>query len=71
MADDTPFDRFLAGGPPLSDAAARGLRVFFNLDPAPAPRGNCAFCHSGSLLSEAPSPARGIARAAAPWSECA
>ena len=53
VADDTPFDRFLAGGPPLSDAAARGLRVFFNLDPAPAPRGNCAICHSGSLLSEA------------------
>jgi len=53
VADDTPFDRFLAGGPPLSAAAARGLRVFFNLDPAPAPRGNCAFCHSGSLLSEA------------------
>ena len=53
VADDTPFDRFLAGGPPLSPSAARGLRVFFNLDPAPAPRGNCAFCHSGSLLSEA------------------
>jgi hypothetical protein len=53
VADDTPFDRFLAGGPPLSDAAVRGLRVFFNLDPAPAPRGNCAICHSGSLLSEA------------------
>jgi cytochrome c peroxidase len=27
--------------------------VFFNLNPAPAPRGNCLFCHSGALLSEA------------------
>ncbi len=55
VAADTPFDRFLRDGAsfPLSPAAERGRRVFFNLDPAPAPRGGCTFCHSGSLLSEA------------------
>ena len=55
VSDDTPFDRFLRdpGNNPLSEAAERGRQVFFNLNAAPAPRGNCAFCHSGSLLSEA------------------
>jgi len=55
IAADTPFDRFLRDPAqfPLSAAAERGRQVFFNLNPAPAPRGNCLFCHSGSLLSEA------------------
>jgi len=55
VAADTPFDRFLrdAAQFPLSASAERGRRAFFNLDPAPAPRGGCAFCHSGALLSEA------------------
>ena len=55
VSDDTPFDRFLRDPVknPLSDAAERGRQVFFNVNAAPAPRGNCAFCHSGSLLSEA------------------
>jgi cytochrome c peroxidase len=57
VSDDTRFDRFLRDSVPLSEAAERGRKVFFNVNPAtgPAagPRGNCAFCHSGSLLSEA------------------
>jgi cytochrome c peroxidase len=55
VSDDTPFDRFLRdpAGAPLSGAAERGRQVFFNLNAAPAPRGNCLFCHSGPLLSEA------------------
>jgi cytochrome c peroxidase len=55
VSADTPFDRFLKNPTqfPLSAAAERGRQVFFNLDPDPAPRGNCAFCHSGALLSEA------------------
>ncbi len=55
ISDDTPFDRFLRDpvNAPLSPAAERGRQVFFNLNAAPAPRGNCLFCHSGSLLSEA------------------
>jgi cytochrome c peroxidase len=55
VSDETPFDRFLADptGAPLSPAAERGRQTFFNVNAAPAPRGNCAFCHSGSLLSEA------------------
>jgi cytochrome c peroxidase len=60
VSDDTPFDRFLRDSvsAPLSPAAERGRRIFFNLNPASppevaGPRGNCAFCHSGSLLSEA------------------
>ena len=55
VSDDAPFDRFLRDPVknPLSTKAERGRQVFFNLNAAPAPRGNCAFCHSGSLLSEA------------------
>jgi cytochrome c peroxidase len=53
VSDDTPFDRFLNNGTPLSAAAERGRQIFFNLNAAPAPRGNCLFCHSGALLSEA------------------
>jgi cytochrome c peroxidase len=55
VSDDTPFDRFLRDpvNAPLPAAAERGRQIFFNVNPAPAPRGNCAFCHSGSLLSEA------------------
>ena len=34
-------------------AAERGRQVFFNVNAAPAPRGNCLFCHSGSLFTEA------------------
>ena len=54
VSDDTPFDQFLRNpaGAPLSPAAERGRRIFFNLDQT-GPRGGCAFCHSGSLLSEA------------------
>jgi len=55
VSDQTRFDRFLANptGAPLSAAAERGRQIFFNVNADPAPRGNCAFCHSGSLLSEA------------------
>ena len=55
VADETPFDRFLRDPvhAPLPPAAERGRQVFFNLNAAPAPRGNCLFCHSGALLSEA------------------
>src|SRR5262245_3877358 len=55
VSDDTAFDRFLRDpqNKPLSAAAERGRQVFFNVNPAPAPRGGCLFCHSGSLLSEA------------------
>ena len=55
VSDNTPFDRFLRDPVknPLSTEAERGRQVFFNLNAAPAPRGNCLFCHSGSLLSEA------------------
>jgi cytochrome c peroxidase len=54
VSDQTPFDAFL-GDPvnkPLSAAAERGRRIFFNMDTA-GPSGGCRFCHSGSLLSEA------------------
>jgi cytochrome c peroxidase len=55
VSDQTPFDRFLENptGAPLPADAERGRQIFFNLNPDPAPRGNCLFCHSGSLLSEA------------------
>ena len=67
VSDDTPFDRFLKDpvNAPLSAAAERGRKIFFNENPnipapgapipnpPPGPRGGCAFCHSGSLLSEA------------------
>ena len=67
VSDDTPFDRFLKDPVrnPLSAAAERGRKIFFNENPnipgagqpipnpPPGPRGGCAFCHSGALLSEA------------------
>jgi cytochrome c peroxidase len=55
VSDDTPFDRFLKDPVrfPLSASAERGRKVFFNENVAPDPRGNCLFCHSGALLSEA------------------
>jgi cytochrome c peroxidase len=54
VSDETPFDRFLKDGVPLSPAADRGRQVFFNVNQGPTdPRGGCRFCHSGSLLSEA------------------
>jgi cytochrome c peroxidase len=53
VSDETPFDRFLRDGTPLSAEAERGRKVFFNENTAPLPRGNCLFCHSGALLSEA------------------
>ena len=55
VSDDTPFDRFLRDpvAAPLPADAERGRQIFFNVNPAPAPRGNCLFCHSGSLLTEA------------------
>jgi cytochrome c peroxidase len=54
ISDDTPFDRFLANptGAPLSAAAERGRKIFFN-DPTSAAQGGCRFCHSGTLLTEA------------------
>jgi cytochrome c peroxidase len=54
VSDDTPFDRFLRDSvnAPLSPAAERGRQVFFNVNAA-GPRGNCLFCHSGPLLTEA------------------
>jgi cytochrome c peroxidase len=69
ISDDTPFDRFLRDptNAPLSAAAERGRQIFFNLNAAPAPRGNCLFCHSGALLSEASVDsvaARGLVRTA-------
>jgi cytochrome c peroxidase len=55
ISDDTPFDRFLRDpvNAPLSPAAERGRKIFFNENLDPDPRGGCRFCHSGSLLSEA------------------
>jgi cytochrome c peroxidase len=55
ISADSPFDRFLRDpqNKPLAAAAERGRQAFFNVKPDPAPRGNCLFCHSGSLLSEA------------------
>ena len=55
VSADTPFDRFLANptGAPLPADAERGRQIFFNVNPAPAPRGGCLFCHSGALLTEA------------------
>src|SRR5262245_26373012 len=55
ISDDTPFDRFLANptAAPLPADAERGRLIFFNLNPAPGPRGACLFCHSGPLLTEA------------------
>jgi cytochrome c peroxidase len=65
VSDQTPFDKFLAGQEPLSPAAERGRKIFFNENPdipapdqpipnpPPGPRGGCSFCHSGALLSEA------------------
>jgi cytochrome c peroxidase len=55
ISDDTPFDRFLKDpvAAPLPADAERGRQIFFNLNPSPAPRGNCLFCHSGALLTEA------------------
>jgi cytochrome c peroxidase len=55
ISDDTPFDRFLRDpvSAPLSPAAERGRKIFFNENLDPDPRGGCRFCHSGSLLSEA------------------
>jgi cytochrome c peroxidase len=67
VSDDTPFDRFLRDrvNAPLSEAAERGRKAFFN--EASAPRANCLFCHSGALLSEASvvtiaDPANGMVR---------
>ena len=53
VSADTPFDRFLANPAraPLPADAERGRQIFFNLNGAP--RGNCLFCHSGALLTEA------------------
>ena len=59
VAADTPFDRFLRdpATAPLSAEAERGRQIFFNVaapvGAPPNPRGNCLFCHSGALLSEA------------------
>ncbi len=42
---DSPYDAWLAGGPPLPEAAERGRRLFFGA-------AGCAGCHSGPLLTD-------------------
>lgn len=47
VCNDSPFDRYLAGDQgALSADARKGLEIFFG------ERGQCANCHSGSLLSD-------------------
>lgn len=45
QAIDTPYDKALRGGPPLTGAAAEGQVLFFGA-------AGCATCHSGALLSD-------------------
>ncbi len=44
-ADQSPFDAYLRETAALSAQAGEGMRLFYG-------RGNCASCHSGSLLSD-------------------
>jgi cytochrome c peroxidase len=39
-ADDSLFDRFMRGGAPLPDAAAKGMKLFYG-------KAGCGTCHSG------------------------
>ncbi|QDU97037.1 cytochrome-c peroxidase [Lignipirellula cremea] len=46
LSGDAPYDRFKAGDKTaLSEAAQRGMNVFFN-------KGNCSACHSGHNFSD-------------------
>ncbi|WP_437226972.1 protein kinase domain-containing protein [Planctomicrobium sp. SH661] len=46
LAGNTPFDRFQAGDKTaLSEAAQRGMEIFFNT-------GHCSACHAGELLTD-------------------
>jgi cytochrome c peroxidase len=46
LAGDAPYDRFKAGDPSaLSEAAQRGMKVFFN-------KAHCSACHSGPLFTD-------------------
>jgi len=46
VADNSPFDRYLAGDDQaLTDVARRGAELFFG-------RGRCAVCHRGPLLTD-------------------
>ena len=44
-ADDSPFDRAMLGGPPLSTEAARGQDLFYG-------EAGCSSCHSGWLQTD-------------------
>jgi cytochrome c peroxidase len=44
-ADDSPFDRFLRGEAALTEAATRGMKLFYG-------RANCASCHSGTFQTD-------------------
>ncbi len=44
-ADDSPFDRYLAGGAGLDPAAARGMELFYG-------EAGCASCHSGRFQTD-------------------
>ena len=46
MAGDAPFDRYESGQKDaLSDAAVRGMQIFFN-------EGHCSACHAGPLFTD-------------------
>lgn len=42
---DSPFDTYLTADTPLSDAAKRGMELFYG-------EANCALCHSGPLFTD-------------------
>ncbi len=44
-ADDSPFDRYLADDGPISDAAARGMEVFYQV-------AGCGSCHAGRFQTD-------------------
>ena len=44
-ADDSPFDRAMQGGTPLSDRAAQGMALFYG-------KAGCGACHSGWLQTD-------------------
>ena len=44
-ADDSPFDRYLRGGPDLPAPAMRGLNLFYG-------RAGCSACHSGQFQTD-------------------
>ena len=50
---DSPYDRALTGGAPLSAPQQRGQEIFFG-------KGQCASCHSGALFSDQSFHAMGV-----------